>query len=144
MKRLLFVFFTAFFAATAVNSQTTFDPINAEVIANRLKENQAITKQQGAQAVNYALIGLSKVETGGELLLDMYPAGSEWETFHDAFERIEEEYQAVFVIIKHTDVLKKVVAESLYAKLTIKIREYNSWYSRFCSKQKVYTDCPYQ
>ena len=143
MKQLLIAFLLGFIALTTVNAQTSYDPVNAEVISNRLNGNITLTKQQASQAVNYAIIGLSKSKAGGERLLDAYPAGTEWRTFHRAYESIEEEYDAAYVIIKNIDKFKKLLTETQFAKLSVAIREYKDWYSHFCIKQRVYTGSPY-
>lgn len=143
MKRitlfLLFGLSISLFAA----SQISYDALKAEIIANKLKEGKTLTVQEANQASDFVVFALAKTQTKGNDLLDDIPAGSEWRKFHYSFESIEREYKAAYVILKKVDTIKKLMSESKYAQLTIAIRDYKDWYSRFCEKQRKYTDCPY-
>lgn len=143
MKRFTLFCFLSIISSLILKSQSVYDPLNAEIIANKLYNNTELTQQEAINAVNYAIIGLSKIEESGEQMLKDYPAGSNWKKFHRDFEEVEEEYDATFTFMDFIDKFKNKLPDEIYAKYTISLRKYNSWYSKFCNKQTKYTNCPY-
>lgn len=143
MKRFILFFFLGILSFTSIIAQDVYDSVKAEIIANKLTAGKIISRQEAQNAVNYALIGISKIQSEGDRLLDLYPEGSDWVKFHKYFESVEKEYNASFVIIENVENFKKLLPDKDYAKLTIALRDHREWYSRFCQKQKRLSGCPY-
>lgn len=124
-------------------SAQSYDYDKAEIYSNRFKSGQALTANQYVEAVNLFVTGTQEIKNQGERLLDMAPAGSDWHAFHRSYEAIEENYYAVFKILKGLEKNLNKIPEKARATFTRSKRAYYSWYDEFCSKQNKLAGCPY-
>lgn len=124
-------------------SAQSYDYDKAEIYSNRFKSGQALTANQYVEAVNLFVAGSQEIKNQGERLLDITSAGSDWHAFHRSYEAIEENYYAVFKILKGLEKNLNKIPEKARATFTRSKRAYYSWYDEFCSKQNKLAGCPY-
>lgn len=134
MKRLLQTLMMLMLALHV--SAQSYDYDRAELIANRLKAGQSLTANQYVEAVNLFVAGWQEVKAQGERLLEMTPGGSDWLTFHRSFEAIEDNYYAVWKILKELDKNVNKIPEKSRALFTRNQRAYKTWYKEFEYKQR--------
>lgn len=124
-------------------SAQSYDYEKAEIYANRFKTGQPLTANQYAEAVDLFVAGYQEVKNKGEKLIEITPDNSDWHAFHKSFEDIEDNYYAAFKIWEGLEKNLTKIPEKSRATFTRSKRAYNSWYNKFCSKQKKLAGCPY-